>query len=312
MDAVGAEPSEVVTAALLVIGDEILSGRTKDKNIGYIAEYLTNIGVDLKEVRVVPDIADEIIDALNAMRRRYTYVFTTGGIGPTHDDITADCVAKAFGVSIDVDPRARALLLTRIAEKDLNEARLRMARIPAGADLILNKVSAAPGFRIGNVHVFAGVPAIMQAMLDEVAPTLKTGARMLSATVRADLREGDIGSELGAIAKAVPEVTIGSYPFFDEQRGPNTNVVIRARDPDKLAAAKAAIEEMLKRASAAHIWSTVHLWRSAMSDHPHRRRLLVGSLATYVALKLPDDTARAQTELTPTPACGEHDEPTVR
>ncbi|MFL5084357.1 MAG: competence/damage-inducible protein A [Xanthobacteraceae bacterium] len=250
MDAVGAEPSEVVTAALLVIGDEILSGRTKDKNIGYVAEYLTNIGVDLKEVRVVADDEGAIIEALNALRTRYTYVFTTGGIGPTHDDITADCVAKAFGVSIDVDPRARALLLTRIAEKDLNEARLRMARIPAGADLILNKVSAAPGFRIGNVHVFAGVPAIMQAMLDEVAPTLKTGARMLSATVRADLREGDIGSELGAIAKAVPEVTIGSYPFFDEQRGPNTNVVIRARDPDKLAAAKAAIEEMLKRVRA--------------------------------------------------------------
>ena len=250
MDAVGAEPSEVVTAALLVIGDEILSGRTKDKNIGYIAEYLTNIGVDLKEVRVVADDESAIVEALNALRTRYTYVFTTGGIGPTHDDITADCVAKAFGVSIDVDPRARALLLTRIAEKDLNEARLRMARIPAGADLILNQVSAAPGFRIGNVHVFAGVPAIMQAMLDEVAPTLKTGARMLSATVRADLREGDIGSELGAIAKAVPEVTIGSYPFFDEQRGPNTNVVIRARDPDKLAAAKAAIEEMLKRVRA--------------------------------------------------------------
>ncbi|MFL5066320.1 MAG: competence/damage-inducible protein A [Xanthobacteraceae bacterium] len=250
MDAVAAEPSEIVTAALLVIGDEILSGRTKDKNIGYVAEYLTNIGVDLKEVRVVADDEGAIIEALNALRTRYTYVFTTGGIGPTHDDITADCVAKAFGVSIDVDPRARALLLTRIAEKDLNEARLRMARIPAGADLILNKVSAAPGFRIGNVHVFAGVPAIMQAMLDEVAPTLKTGARMLSATVRADLREGDIGSELGAIAKAVPEVTIGSYPFFDEQRGPNTNVVIRARDPDKLAAAKAAIEEMLRRVRA--------------------------------------------------------------
>src|ERR1700757_561336 len=127
----------IVTAAILVIGDEILSGRTKDKNIGYIAEYLTKIGVDLKEVRVVPDEADAIIEALNALRRRHTYVFTTGGIGPTHDDITAECVAKAFGVPIGVDPRARALLLTRIAEKDLNEARLRMARIPKGADLIL-------------------------------------------------------------------------------------------------------------------------------------------------------------------------------
>src|SRR5262249_11029002 len=216
--------SAIITAAILVIGDEILSGRTKDKNIGYIAEYLTNIGVDLREVRVVPDIEDEIVTALNALRYRYTYVFTTGGIGPTHDDITADCVAKAFGVSIDVDPRAKALLLTRIAEKDLNEARLRMARIPKGADLILNKVSAAPGFRIGNVHVMAGVPSIMQAMLDEVTPTLVTGAHMLSETVRADAREGYIGTELGEIAKAHPQTTIGSYPFFDEGRGPNTNI----------------------------------------------------------------------------------------
>jgi molybdenum cofactor synthesis domain-containing protein len=245
-----AAPSVMVTAGLLVIGDEILSGRTKDKNIGYIAEYLTNIGVELKEVRIVADEEAAIIAALDALRRRYTYVFTTGGIGPTHDDITAECVAKAFGVSIDVDPRARALLLTRIAEKDLNEARLRMARIPAGAEIILNKVSAAPGFRIGNVYVFAGVPAIMQAMLDEVAPTLKTGARMLSETMRADLREGDIGSELGAIARAHPEVTIGSYPFFDEKRGPNTNVVVRARDADKLAAARAAVMEMLAHVRA--------------------------------------------------------------
>ena len=251
MDAGQAAPSEIVTAAILVIGDEILSGRTKDKNIGYIAEYLTNIGVDLREVRIVADEEEAIVAALNALRERYTYVFTTGGIGPTHDDITANSVAKAFGVPIDVDPRARALLLTRIAEKDLNEARLRMARIPSGADLILNKVSAAPGFRIGNVHVFAGVPAIMQAMLDEVAPTLKTSVRMQSQTVRADLREGDIGSELGAVAKAHPEVVIGSYPFFDDKRGPNTNVVIRARDPDKLAAAARSVEQMLERMRAA-------------------------------------------------------------
>jgi molybdenum cofactor synthesis domain-containing protein len=238
-----------VTAAILVIGDEILSGRTKDKNIGYIAEYLTNIGVDVREVRVVADDELEIVTALNALRNRYTYVFTTGGIGPTHDDITADCVAKAFGVSIDVDPRARALLLTRIAEKDLNEARLRMARIPAGAELILNKVSAAPGFRMGNVHVMAGVPSIMQAMLDEIAPTLRTGVKMLSESVRADLREGDIGTELGAIAKAHSDVMIGSYPFQDEGR-PNTNIVVRSRDPQKLAAAKAAVTDMLVRVQA--------------------------------------------------------------
>lgn len=244
-----ASASAIVTAGLLVIGDEILSGRTKDKNIGYIAEYLTNIGIDLREVRVVPDVEDDIIAALNALRARYTYVFTTGGIGPTHDDITADCVAKAFGVPIDVDPRARAMLLTRIAEKDLNEARLRMARIPAGADLIVNRVSSAPGFRIGNVHVMAGVPAIMQAMLDEVAPTLKTGIKMLSETVRADLREGDIGSPLAAIAKAHPQVMIGSYPFQEDGR-PNTNIVIRSRDPEKLAAAKAAVIDMLAQVRA--------------------------------------------------------------
>jgi molybdenum cofactor synthesis domain-containing protein len=246
-----AQREEKVTAALLVIGDEILSGRTKDKNIGYIAEYLTGIGIDLTEVRVVSDTEADIVDALNALRHRYTYVFTTGGIGPTHDDITADCVAKAFGVTIDVDPRAKALLLQRIAEKDLNEARLRMARIPAGADLIINKVSNAPGFRIGNVHVMAGVPTIMQAMLDEIAPTLKTGAKVLSESIRADLREGDIGSELGAVAKAHPGVTIGSYPFFDDKLGPNTNVVVRARDPDKLAAARAEVEAMLMRVRAA-------------------------------------------------------------
>ena len=239
-------PPEIITAAILVIGDEILSGRTKDKNIGFIAEYLTNIGIDLKEVRVVADDEADIIAALDALRHRYTYVFTTGGIGPTHDDITADCVAKAFGVTIDVDPRAKALLLTRIAAKDMNEARLRMARIPAGADLILNKVSAAPGFRIGNVHVMAGVPTIMQAMLDEVAPTLRTGIKMLSETVRGNCREGDIGTELGVIAKAHPDVMIGSYPFQDDGR-PNTNIVVRSRDAQKLAAAKAAVEDMLDR-----------------------------------------------------------------
>jgi molybdenum cofactor synthesis domain-containing protein len=247
-DAGGAATGEeIVTAALLVIGDEILSGRTKDKNIGYIAEYLTAIGIDLKEVRIVPDEEDEIVAALNALRHRYTYVFTTGGIGPTHDDITADAVAKAFGVGIDVDPRAKAMLMERFTEAELNEARLRMARIPFGADLIANAVSKAPGFKIGNVHVMAGVPAIMQAMLDVVAPTLKTGAKMLSETVRADCREGDIGTPLAEVARAHPDVSIGSYPFYDEERGPNTNIVVRSRDPDKLAAAKAAVEAMLAR-----------------------------------------------------------------
>ena len=244
--------SEIVTAGLLVIGDEILSGRTKDKNIGYTAEFLTAIGIDLKEVRVVPDEEAEIVAALNALRARYTYVFTTGGIGPTHDDITADAVAKAFGVSIDYDPRAVEILRARLAETGgvMNEARMRMTRLPAGAELVLNKVSAAPGFWIGNVIVMAGIPQIMQIMLDYVAPKLKTGAKMLSETVRADCREGDIGTELGAIAKAHPDVVIGSYPFIDDRRRANTDVVMRSRDAQKLAAAKAAVEAMLARAHA--------------------------------------------------------------
>src|SRR5262245_57150063 len=171
---------EVVTAVLLVIGGKILSGRTKDQNIGYIAEYLTAVGIDLKEVRVVGDEESAILDALNGLRHRYTYVFTTGGIGPTHGDITADCVAKAFGVPIDTDPRALAIVheWVKTTGAEMNEAR-------QGADLILNKVSGAPGFWIGNVIVMAGVPSIMQAMLDEVAPKLKIGVRVLSETVRA-------------------------------------------------------------------------------------------------------------------------------
>jgi molybdenum cofactor synthesis domain-containing protein len=240
-------PPEIVTAGILVIGDEILSGRTKDKNSGYIAEYLTAIGIDLREVRVVADDEDAIVEALNALRVRYTYVFTTGGIGPTHDDITADSVAKAFGVAIDYDPRAVALLKERYAAigTELNEARMRMTRVPNGAELVPNTVSAAPGFWIGNVIVMAGVPSIMHAMLDAVAPMLRTGIKMLSETVRADCREGDVGTELGEVAKAHPDVMIGSYPFVDEVRGPNTNIVVRGRDRAQLAAAKAAVEDML-------------------------------------------------------------------
>ena len=243
--------SDIVTAAMIVIGDEILSGRTKDRNIGHLADIMTAIGIDLKEVRIVPDEEDEIVAAVNALRGRYDYVFTTGGIGPTHDDITADCVAKAFGVPIDYDPRAVALLRQRFKGPDLNEARMRMTRIPQGAELVTNKVSLAPGFWIGNVIVMAGVPNIMQAMLDEVGPKLKTGRQMLSESVRADLREGDIGTELGEIARHYAGVSIGSYPFFDEARGPNTNVVIRSRDAALLAAAKRDVEQMLVRVKAA-------------------------------------------------------------
>ena len=239
--------SDIVTAAVLVIGDEILSGRTKDKNIGYTADYLTAIGIDLKEVRVVSDDEQAIVAALNALRSAYTYVFTTGGIGPTHDDITADCIAKAFGVPLEFHPEAVAILKERMAKigGELNEARMRMARIPRGATLVVNKVSGAPGFWIGNVITMAGVPAIMQAMLDEVAPKLRTGAKLLSQTIRADAKEGDVGTELGAIAKAHPDAIIGSYPFFDEKLGPNTNIVVRSRDPQTLAQVTAAVEAML-------------------------------------------------------------------
>ena len=238
--------NEIVTAAVLVIGDEILSGRTKDKNIGYIADVLVAVGIDLREVRVVPDIEAEIVAAVNALRARYDYLFTTGGIGPTHDDITAESVAKAFGVSIAVDPMARALLLTRIAEKDLNEARLRMARIPQGANLILNKISAAPGFNLGNVFVMAGIPTVMQAMLDEVLPTLRTGAKLESVTLDTGLREGDLGTPYGEIQKRHPEGMMGSYPFFNE-KGFFTRLVLRARDVAKLSAAQREVEAMVER-----------------------------------------------------------------
>jgi molybdenum cofactor synthesis domain-containing protein len=244
--------ADIVTAAVLVIGDEILSGRTKDKNIGYIADYLSAIGIDLKEVRVVADEAAAIVDALNALRAKYTYVFTTGGIGPTHDDITADCIAEAFGVTLEFHPEAIAILKERLAKTggELNEARLRMARIPKGAALVANKVSGAPGFWIGNVITMAGIPAVMQGMLDEVAPKLKTGTKLWSETIRADAKEGDVGTELGAIAKAHPSTIIGSYPFIDEKNVPNTNIVVRSRDAGELSIVKVKVEGMLKKVKA--------------------------------------------------------------
>jgi molybdenum cofactor synthesis domain-containing protein len=237
--------SEIITAGVLVIGDEILSGRTKDQNIGFIAEYLTNIGIDLREVRVVSDDEAAIIEALDTLRSRYNYVFTTGGIGPTHDDITADAVAKAFGVGIDHHPEVVARFRERFSDAELNEARLRMARIPDGAELIQSATILAPGFKIGNVIVMAGVPSIMQAMMDIIAPKLKSGVRMLSESILANAREGDIGGPLREIAKAHPDAMIGSYPFLDDHKKPNTNLVVRSRDHDKLVAAVGAVKEML-------------------------------------------------------------------
>lgn len=241
--------TNIVTAAILVIGDEILSGRTKDKNIGWLAEYLTALGIDLKEVRVVSDDEADIVAALNALRVRYSYVFTTGGIGPTHDDITADCVAKAFGVRISHHEGAIAMLRERFPNPaDLNEARLRMARIPDGGILIENKVSKAPGFRLENVFVMAGVPMIMQAMFEIIAPTLNTGTKLISMTIEAEVKEGDIASEYGFISKSYPDILMGSYPYMTE-KGFFTRLVLRGRNKEILEKAMNDVIEMAKKHS---------------------------------------------------------------
>ncbi|CTQ51713.1 Exported protein 10 [Roseibium album] len=227
---------EIVTAAFLVIGDEILSGRTKDKNIGFVADYLTSLGIDLKEVRIVLDDKADIANAVNALRSRYDYVFTSGGIGPTHDDITAESVAEAFDVPLILDPRAVAILEKHYPPGQFTPARQRMARIPQGAELILNKVSKAPGFKMGNVHIMAGVPSIMQAMMDAIAPTLATGTKMLSETVNADMPESRIAERLAAIQDAHPDTLIGSYPNASDGKF-TTQIVIRSRDETILKAA---------------------------------------------------------------------------
>lgn len=237
---------DIVTAAMIVIGDEILSGRTKDRNIGHLADIMTAVGIDLKEVRIVPDEEDEIVAAVNALRVRYDYVFTTGGIGPTHDDITADAVAKAFGVPCEYDERAMRMLAESYARRgiEFNDARKRMARMPVGATHIDNPVSVAPGFRIGNVHVMAGVPSIFQAMLDNVVPTLKTGARLLSVTIPCPHGEGIIGGPLAEIQKAHPDTIIGSYPKYLDGAF-STDLVVRARTQEALDAARQAVEAMV-------------------------------------------------------------------
>ena len=234
-----------VTAAVLVIGDEILSGRTKDSNIGTIADRCTLLGIDLREVRVVADEQADIVAALNALRERYTYVFTTGGIGPTHDDITADAVAAAFGVEISEDPRAIELLLQRIKPEDLNAARRRMARIPHGAALVENSVSKAPGFWIGNVITMAGVPSIMTVMLDAVTPKLAGGAKTVARPIAAGtLAEGTYAEALSSIAAAFPDLSIGSYPRFQDGRFHN-EIVVRGKDQTSVDAAASRVEAML-------------------------------------------------------------------
>ncbi|MBC7152032.1 MAG: competence/damage-inducible protein A [Rhizobium sp.] len=241
----------IKTAAMLAIGDELLSGRTKDKNIGHLAEVLTMAGIDLKEVRIVGDEEDEIVAALNALRARYAYVFTSGGIGPTHDDITADAVSKAFGVPCLHDAEAMRLLGEMYERRNMEftEARQRMARMPQGSRHIPNPVSVAPGFIIGNVHVMAGVPQVFQAMLDSVVSTLPAGAKVLSRSIACPFGEGDIGTLLGAVQKAHPETSIGSYPHFDGQRF-STELVVRARDAAALEAAARDVVAMIDALTA--------------------------------------------------------------
>jgi len=244
--------SDSITAGLLVIGDEILSGRTKDVNIGTVAEFCTDLGIELSEVRVVPDAEAESIAAVNALRARYTYVFTTGGIGPTHDDITADAIAKAFGVALPINAEARAMLEARWRETGtvVNEARLRMARIPEGASLIVNSVSAAPGFRIENVHVMAGVPKIMQAMLEAILPTLKTGRKVQSRTVPAQVGEGLVAAPLAALQAEYPDVKMGSYPRMGDG-AVRTELVLRSPDEARLEEAAAKLRNIVAEAHRA-------------------------------------------------------------
>ena len=226
------------TAAMLVIGDEILSGRTRDANMHHLAGELTKQGVDLKEARVVSDEADAIVSAVRALSEAYDHVFTSGGIGPTHDDITADCIARAFGVGIDVRDDARALLERHYQSTglELNPARLRMARIPDGASLIENPVSTAPGFTLGNVHVMAGVPSVFQAMVASVVPTLTGGAPLLSQTLRVNRGEGDIAAVLSKLAEDFDDLSVGCYPF--QVNGAfGANVVVRGTDGGRIDAA---------------------------------------------------------------------------
>jgi molybdenum cofactor synthesis domain-containing protein len=251
------EPKHRLTAAVLVIGDEILSGRTQDVNIAAIARFLGPFGIDLCEARCVPDITAEIVAAVSALRARYTYVFTTGGIGPTHDDITADAIGAAFGLPVEHHPDAMALLAARYAPGDFNAMRQRMARVPRGASLIRNPVSVAPGFQIGNVFVLAGVPKIMQAMLEDVAPRLARGTPVISTSIVVRLPEGRVAAELAAVQDRHKEVSIGSYPFFttggtaaEMRASVGTALVVRGRDAAKVEVAASEIEAFVRALGA--------------------------------------------------------------
>ncbi|MBO6640478.1 MAG: competence/damage-inducible protein A [Roseitalea sp.] len=236
----------IITAAMIVIGDEILSGRTREANAHHLARVLTGVGIDLREVRIIGDDRHAIIETVNALRARHTYVFTSGGIGPTHDDITADAVGAALGLPVEPDPAAVKLLTDHYARRgqEFTSARQRMARVPEGAILIDNPVTTAPGFVIANVHVMAGVPAIFQAMLDNVLPSLRTGRKLLSDSIACPFGEGVIGAPLGAIQAEHPDAIIGSYPRYEDGRH-WAEIVVRAADEKVLETAAAEVRSML-------------------------------------------------------------------
>jgi molybdenum cofactor synthesis domain-containing protein len=241
-----------VTAAVLLIGDELLSGRTQDSNLQAIARFLAPLGVAVAESRTVPDVHERIIENLNALRAAHDYVFTTGGIGPTHDDITADAIATAFGVPIDERPDALALLSAHYGGTEgLTAARRRMARIPDGADLVINSKSGAPGFQLGNVFVLAGVPMIARAMLQDVAHRIKGAAPLLSRSVRGKgLKEGDFAADLEALANEMPDLSFGSYPFFENPTY-GASIVVRGLDVDRMARAIELVTAMVAKHGAA-------------------------------------------------------------
>ena len=238
--------SDAPTAAMLLIGNELLSGRTQDANLAYLAGKLVERGIRLLEARIIADIPEDIVKGVNELRARYTYVFTTGGIGPTHDDITADCVAQAFGVELPVNEEAKNILLEYYKTRDIemNADRLRMARIPVGAMLIDNPVSAAPGFRMKNVFVFAGVPRIMQAMLDKVLPQLGCGPVMHSISVACNLGEGTLAGELRALQERHPAIDLGSYPGKSGELS-KLSLVARGTDVDELETVRQALQQMI-------------------------------------------------------------------
>ena len=245
------EHDSAVTAGFIAIGDEILSGRTKDKNIGAVADFCTELGIELKEVRVVSDESAAIIEAVRALSARYTYVFTSGGIGPTHDDITAEAVAAAFEVPLEINQEACQLMMDRWNVSELTPGRALMARVPVGGSLIYNAVSAAPGFIIGNVHVMAGVPSVLLSMLEDLRPKLRQGTKLLMRTVDCAVGESTVAAELGSIQKTYPDVRIGSYP--QTGRMPiYAQLVLRSADEARLDQATAEVQALVDRLHAEH------------------------------------------------------------